>query len=350
MARRTHRRTLFLGALALAVVASGCGKKDETSAAATGGSAAPGAAVSGTVNLVAYSTPQEAYAKLQTEFKKGAGKGVTFKESYGASGDQSRAVENGQPADFVGYSLEPDMTRLVKAGKVAEDWDKNEHKGMVTNSVVVLITREGNPKNIKDWDDLTKPGIEVITPNPFTSGGARWNVLAGYGAKSNKGQDAAAGKQYLLDLFKNVKVQDDSARKSLQTFAGGKGDVLLGYENEALFAKSKGEKLDYVVPPSTILIENPAAITKDTKNPAAAKAFFDFVYSADGQKIFVENGYRPVVTGVPGAEKFPTPTGLFTIKDLGGWTDVTKKFFDAKQPDSIMAEVERSIGVAVESK
>jgi sulfate/thiosulfate transport system substrate-binding protein len=207
---------------------------------------------------------------------------------------------------------------------------------------------KGNPKGIKTWADLTKPGVEVLNANPFTSGGARWNVLAAYGANSNQGKDEAAGVAYLNALYKNVVVQDDSARKALQTFSGGKGDVLLSYENEASFAQQQGENLDYVVPDSTILIENPAAVTKDAKNPTAAKAFLTFVTTPEAQKIFVDNGYRPVIKGVPGADKFPTPTGLFTIAALGGWDAATKKFFDPK--GSIMADVERAIGVSVESK
>jgi sulfate/thiosulfate-binding protein len=342
-----RRRALVLATVALAVLAAGCGKKGETSSGGTtpGG----GASLSGSVNLVAYSTPQEAYEKIQAGLKKeDSAKGLNFKNSFGASGDQSRAVDGGQPADYVAFALEPDMTRLVKSGKVAEDWNKNQYKGMVHQSVTVFVVRKGNPKSIKSWDDLTKPGVEVINANPFTSGGARWNVLAAYGAKSNGGKDEAAGTAFLNSLYKNVKVQDDSARKALQTFAGGKGDVLLSYENEAIFAQSKGEQIDYVVPDSTILIENPAAVTKTATNAAAAKALLDFVYTPEGQKIFVDNGYRPVVKGTPGADKFPTPSGLFTIEAFGGWEAATKKFFDPK--GSIMADVERSIGVSVESK
>jgi sulfate/thiosulfate-binding protein len=347
---RQRRRAVVLVAAALAVLAVGCGgaKTEANTAGSTpGGSAAP--TLSGSVSLVAYSTPQEAYEKIQESFKKTEGaRGLQFKNSFGASGDQSRAVDGGQPADYVGFALEPDMTRLVKSGKVADDWNKNETKGMVTDSVTVFVVRKGNPKGIKTWADLTKPGVEVVNANPFTSGGARWNVLAAYGANSNKGKDEAAGVQYLNDLYKNVVVQDDSARKALQTFAGGKGDVLLSYENEAIFAQQKGEDLDYVVPDSTILIENPVAVTKDSKNAAAAKALLAYVTTPEAQKIFVENGYRPVIKGVPGADKFPTPSGLFTIADLGGWDSATKKFFDPK--GSIMADVERSIGVSVESK
>src|SRR5262249_8251956 len=154
---------------------------------------------------------------------------------------------------------------------------------IVTDSVVVIGTRKGNPKNLKTWDDLTKPGIQVITPNPFTSGGARWNILAGYAAESNGGQDDAAGMAYLGKLFHNVPVQDDSARKALQTFAGGKGDAVLDYEDDVLFAQKNGQSIDYTVPDPNILIENPIAVTKNSAHPAEAKAFVDFLLSPAGQ-------------------------------------------------------------------
>jgi sulfate transport system substrate-binding protein len=301
-----------------------------------------------TLSLVAYSTPQEAYEQIIKAFQKTSdGKNVEFTTSFGGSGDQSRAVEAGQPADVVAFSLEPDMTRLVKAGMVADDWNSDEHKGMVTDSVVVIATREGNPKHLTDWDDLTKDGVEVITPNPFTSGGARWNVLAAYGAKSDVGKDEAAGVKYLNDLFKHVPVQDDSARKALQTFAGGKGDAMLAYENEAIFAQQNGQKIDYTVPDDTILIENPVAVTKTTKHAKQAQAFLDFLRSDDAQKIFLDNGYRPVNEDVAAEGDFPEPSGLFTIADFGGWADATAKFFNTD--GSIMLDVERSIGVSVEN-
>jgi sulfate/thiosulfate transport system substrate-binding protein len=296
--------------------------------------------------LVAYSTPQAAYEQLIKAFQATPeGKNVTFTKSFGGSGDQSRAVESGLKADIVAFSLEQDMIRLVKAGLVADDWNTDATKGMITHSVVVIATRKGNPKNIKTWDDLIKTGIEVITPNPFTSGGARWNVLAGYGAKSARDTNRPAGVAYLNALFKNVPVQDESARKSLQTFTSGKGDAILAYENEAIFAQQNNRPLDYVVPDSTILIENPVAVSKNSEHPTEAKAFLAFLHSAAGQKIFVDNGYRPVSQGVPGANKFPTPPQLFTIADLGGWTKVNKEFFDPNT--GIMADVERAIGVSV---
>src|SRR5215216_6403520 len=200
------------------------------------------------LSLVAYSTPQAAYEQIIAAYQDTPdGKNVEFSKSFGGSGDQSRAVESGLKADVVAFSLQPDMTRLVKAGLVGEDWNAGPTKGMITDSVVVIGTRKGNPKNLKDWPDLTQPGVEVITPNPFTSGGARWNVLAGYGAESDRNKDHAAGVAYLTGLFKNVPVQDDSARKSLQTFTSGKGDAILAYENEAIFAQQNKQPLDYTV-------------------------------------------------------------------------------------------------------
>ncbi len=323
-----------MGAAALLAALSACG-----GAAAAGGDKV-------TLSLVAYSTPQAAYEGIIRAFQQTPeGRHVQFTKSFGASGDQSRAVEAGLKADIVAFSLEPDMTRLVKAGLVDQSWNSDATKGMVTDSVVVIGTRKGNPKALRDWDDLVKPGVEVITPNPFTSGGARWNVLAAYGAKSQVGRDRAAGVSYLNSLFRNVPVQDDSARKSLQTFSGGKGDAILAYENEAIFARQNGQQLDYAVPDATILIENPVAVVKNSQHPAEALAFLKFLHSDQAQQIFVANGYRPTAANVAGAD-FPTPAKLFTIEDLGGWTAASKEFFDPST--GVMADVERSIGVSVE--
>jgi sulfate/thiosulfate-binding protein len=366
-ASRSHLVRLLGVALVAVVGVAACGDDSKPSGAATAGTSgateatppapttlgAAAATTSGAVelpaaelSLVAYSTPQAAYEKIIQAFNATPqGKNITFTKSFGASGDQSRAVVSGLDADYVAFSLEPDVTRLVKANLVAADWNKDKYAGNVTDSVVVLVVRKGNPKHIKGWADLAKPGVEVITANPFTSGGARWNVMAAYGQIIKNGGSEADGVAYLNALFKNVPVQDDSARKSLQTFTSGKGDVLLAYENEAIFAQQNGQALDYIVPDSTILIENPVAITSSTKHPEQAKAFLDFVRTPEAQKIFAENGYRPVVAGVDSPFAFPTPTGLFTIADLGGWTDVSKKFFDPK--GSIMDDVEGGIGVSV---
>ena len=296
--------------------------------------------------VVAYSTPQEAYDQVIRAYRKTpAGRDVSFSRSYGASGDQSRAVQSGLRADIVSFAVEPDMTRLVTAGIVAPDWNVGPSGGMVTNSVVVLAVRKGNPKNIRTWDDLVRPGVEVITPNPFTSGGARWNVMAAYGQAAQGGGGEAAGIEFLQRLFANVPVQDDTARKSLQTFTSGKGDVLIAYENEAIFAQLKGQDIDYVVPESTILIENPVAVTSTSRNPPEAQAFLDFLRGPTAQEVFAENGYRPVTGGVRTRHELPTPARLFTIGQLGGWAEVTRRFFDPRS--GIMAEVEKRIGVSV---
>ncbi len=326
------------GAAVLAVLAlAGCG-------GASSEGSAPAGAEGGNIRLVAYSTPREAYAKLIDLYRGGAGEGVSFDQSYGSSGEQSRAVEAGLRADVVAFSLEPDMTRLVESGVVAQDWNAGEHKGMVTDSVVVFIVREGNPKGIKSWDDLIKDGVEVATPNPFTSGGARWNVMAGYGAQLEQGRSPEEARQYLRALFANVTVQDKSARESLTTFASGKGDVLLGYENEAIFAKRQGQSLEYVVPDQTILIENPVAVTEDASE--AAQGFLDFLTTEEAQRVFGDEGYRPVVKSVLDTFDFPTPPGLFTIADVGGWDTVQEEFFDRET--GFMAEVQRDLGQPTE--
>ena len=301
-----------------------------------------------TLSLVAYSTPQAAYEKIIAAFQETpAGENVKFAQSYGASGDQSRAVESGLPADYVAFSLETDMTRLVDAGIVSPDWNTDEHKGMVTDSVVSLVTRKGNPKNVQSFDDLVKKNVDVITPNPFSSGAARWNIMGAYGSQIQAGKSEGEATRFLSDLLGNVSVQDDSGRAALQTFTGGKGDVLISYENEAIFAQQNGQDVDYVVPDSTLLIENPAAVTANSKHPEEAKAFLDFVRSDEAQKIFAENGYRPVSkTADTAGQDFPIPPDLFTIQDLGGWSDVATKFFD---PDKgIVTDIERKLGVSVE--
>jgi len=304
-----------------------------------------GAGAGSTVVLVSYSTPREAYAELIPAFQKtSAGAAVEFSESYGSSGEQSRSVDAGLPADIVTFSLAPDMERLVKAGLVAATWDRNEFNGFVTKSVVVLVVREGNPEGITGWADLVRPGVDVIEPNPFTSGGAKWNIMAAYGAQLRQGKSEEEARAYLTDLFEHVPVQDKSAREALQTFVGGKGDVLLSYENEAIAARLAGEAIDYVVPDETILIESPLAVTKQASASANARAFYDYLYTQEAQAIFVSKGYRPVVDGVPGADEFQTPAQLFTIADLGGWDEVNDVFFDPD--DSVMATIERGLGIS----
>ena len=345
--RRTRTLAGTISAVvALAGLAACGGGGNEDGAAGSGSPDGRGALPAAQLSLVAYSTPQEAYDAIVDAFRKTAqGRNVTFTKSYGASGDQSRAVEAGLAADVVAFSLEPDMTRLVRRGIVAEDWGSGQHKGMVTDSLVVFVVRKGNPKNVRTWADLARPGIDVVTPNPFTSGGARWNVMAAYGQAARAGGGEDAGVAYLSSLFKNVSVQDDSARKSLQTFTSGKGDVLLAYENEAIFAQQKNQPIDYVVPESTILIENPVAVTATSKHPEQARAFLEYLHGPEAQRIFAESGYRPVRPGIRTSRTFPAPPGLFTIAELGGWADVTKRFFDPA--GSVMADIQRSNGISV---
>ena len=293
------------------------------------GIAACGGGGGDSIDLVAYSTPQQVYENsLEPDFKNTSqGDGVDFSNSFGSSGDQSRAVEAGQPADVVEFSLEPDMTRLVDAGIVASDWNQNQYKGIVTDSVVTLMVRPGNPKHITSFDDLARDDVEVIDPNPATSGGARWNIMAIYGSQIKAGKSEAQAQDFVKQVLANTSVQDDSARDSLQTFSSGKGDVLVGYENEAIQAKKEGIDLDYVTPDSTILIENPIAVTKDASD--AAKPFLDYLYTDAAQQAFADSGYRPVVKSVAdkNADKFPEPSGLFTIADFGGWSKVADPFF-----------------------
>jgi len=299
------------------------------------------------LSLIAYSTPREAYAKIIPLFQKTApGQGVTFSQSYGASGDQARAVLNGLKADVVALSLAPDVDQLVKAGLVDAKWDKQSYKGIVTDSVVVFAVRDGNPKHLKTWNDLLKPGVSVITPNPFTSGGARWNVVAAYGAWIKQGKTPKQAQANLLKLFQNVSVQDTSARNALNTFLSGKGDVLLTYENEAIAAQLAKQPVQYVIPRSTILIENPIAGVKDSSNKDAANAFLRFLRTPQAQQVFADYGYRPIVKSVFDAnrKKFPARPGLFTINQLGlgGWSEVQPKFFD---PDKgILAAIEHQVG------
>lgn len=338
---RGGARLLAVAALsgALAVGVAACG----------GSSDATGSDGGGSIDLVGYSTPEEAYTEdLEPGFDATPdGEGVEFSNSFGSSGDQSRAVEAGQPADVVHFSLEPDMTRLVDAGLVAGDWQDNEYNGIVEDSVVVFVVRKGNPEGIQDWDDLITGDVEVLTPNPFTSGGARWNLMAAYGNKVlTEGASEEEGLAYIQSLLENVPVQDESARDSLGTFLGGKGDVLLAYENEAIAAQDAGEDIEYIVPDSTILIETPIAVTEGADD--SAQSFVDYLYTDEAQQLWADRGYRPVVESVlqDNADKFPDPADLFTIDDLGGWDEVSTEFFDPE--NGSIAEIETNLGVATE--
>jgi sulfate/thiosulfate transport system substrate-binding protein len=331
------RRSLLLLALvaaAVAVVVAGCGGP-------AGGSASSGGKAK--IDLVAYSTPQEAYQALIPAFQKTApGKGTSFTESYGPSGDQARAVAAGLPADVVALSLAPDVDKLVEPGIVDKDWANTPTHGFVTNSVVVLTVRKGNPKDIHTWADLVKPGVQVITPNPFTSGGARWNLMAAYGAQLKEGKSPAQALAYLKTLLQHVAVQDKSGRDAMQTFTNGKGDVAITYENEAINAQQHDQEVDYVIPDQTILIQNPIATTKDAS--PQAKGFVQWLQGSKAQQIYASKGYRPAKQSAWDAKRFPTPKQLFTIDDLGGWTKVNAEFFDPT--NGSVAKVEQDLGVS----
>ena len=328
---------LVLLALPLGVTACG-GSSDEGGGDGSGGS----------IDLVAYSTPQTAYEEsIVPAFQETPeGENVDVSASFASSGDQSRAVEGGAPADVVHLPIEPDITRIVESGQVAEDYaDTTENGGVVQTSVVAFGVRPGNPEGIEDWDDLLGD-VEVVTPNPFTSGGARWNIMAAYGQASNGGQDEQAGLDFVADMLANTEVQDASARDSLNTFLGGQGDVMISYENEIIGAQDAGEEIELVIPDDTLQIDTIAVTTEESDD--AAQAFLDFLFSPEGQTLFAENGYRPVDEKVAQefSDQFPEPANLFSIEDFGGWEEVAPDFFDPETGK--IAEIERDLGVATE--
>ena len=290
-----------------------------------------------TISIVGFAVPEaanEAIAEAWAETP--AGEGITFETSYGASGDQSRAVVDGLEADYVHFSVSSDVTRLVDAGLVAEDWNAGPNKGVVSSSIVVFAVRSGNPKGIETWDDLIQPGVEIVTPNPGSSGAARWNALAAYGQVIAAGGTEADAEAYLTSFFDNVVALPNSGRDATTAFLGGTGDVLMAYENEAILAHQAGEEFDYIIPETTILIENPGAVLIDA-NPKATE-WLDFVLSVDGQREFAQKGFRPIIDGVDHgevegandpADPFPAITNLLTVADdFESWSALSKKFFD----------------------
>ncbi len=327
---RTHRpgrATLLLASVLSGMLAlSACGGDAE---GASGGE---------TIHIVGFAVPEAANKAIATEFQKtDAGKDVQFETSYGASGDQSRAVVAGLEADYVHFSVPTDVTRLVDEGLVAEDWNAGENKGVVSSSVVVFGVREGNPKGIEDWDDLIKPGVEIVTPNPASSGAARWNALAAYGQVIANGGSEEEATDYINEFFKNVVSLPGSGRDATTAFLGGTGDVLMAYENEAILAAQNGEGFDYIIPDTTLRIENAGAVLKDAT--PVAKDWLDFVLSDEGQKQFALKGFRPIRDDVDyggtveGAadpsNPFPPVDHLLTVDaDFGGWSEVSDKFFD----------------------
>ena len=288
------------------------------------------------VSIAGFSVLQTANKQLIADFQKtSAGKGVTFKQSYGASGDQARAVLGGLKADEAHLSLEPDMQKLVDGGVVDKSWADGANKGILTQSVVVIVVRKGNPKHITGWNDLVKPGVKIVTPNPGSSGSAKWNILGAYGSQIAQGKSPAEATAYLKKLIANTVALPSSGHDATTTFQSGTGDVLLSYEDEAIEARQAGADFDYIVPAQTLLIQNPGALT--TKASSAAKKFLDFQLSTQGQTDYAEQGFRPldpsIKVDVQGANDpsnpFPAPAKLLTIdQDFGGWDAANTKYFD----------------------
>jgi sulfate/thiosulfate-binding protein len=343
-ARTTRRRSVTVGLLAaltllVAIVVAGCGGSDSS---ATGSDSSGGAKL----DVVGYSTPESVYTEsIEPAFEQTSqGKGVSFSNSFGASGDQSRAVAAGQPASIVHFAQAGDMERLVEEGElVAKDWEKQPYGGIAQDSVVVITVRKGNPEGIKSFDDILNKDVDVVTPNPFSSGAARWNIMAVYGSEINAGKSPDQALEAVKTLLEKAVAQPGSARDALSAFTQGQGDVLLGYENEAIKAENEGEDVEYVIPPSTIQIETPIAVTKAAPEPAA-EDFLKFIWSDEGQEIWAENGYRPVNPKLVDPKQFPTPDDLFKIAQFGGWGKVNDEFFDDETGS--VAKIETELGVS----
>jgi sulfate transport system substrate-binding protein len=333
-----NRRRLFAHlviAMLASLALSACGSDDDDSAGSsdTGG----GGGSSETIHIVGFAVPEEANKAIAAAWANTPeGKGVEFQTSYGASGDQSRAVVAGLEADYVHFSVESDVTRLVDEKLVADTWKDGPNKGIVSTSIVVFAVREGNPKNIQTWDDLIKDGVEIVTPNPASSGAARWNALAAYGQVIERGGTEAEATEYLEKFFGNVVALPGSGRDATTAFLGGTGDVLMAYENEAILAHQNGEKFEYIIPETTMLIENPGAVTVGAT--PKAQEWLDFVLSNEGQKQFALKGFRPVIDGVDYGEvegatdpanPYPEVKSLLTVADdFESWSALSKKFFD----------------------
>jgi sulfate transport system substrate-binding protein len=296
-----------------------------------------------TLTLGAYTTPREAYGKailpaFQRHWKQKTGQEVRFQESYLGSGAQARAIAGGFEADVAALSLEADVDSIARAGLIQRNWRTGPNQGMVSRSVVVIAVRKGNPKAVRDWDDLARPGLQVLTPNVRTSGGAKWNVCALYGAALRGGTSAVKGNAHaatalLSSVLRNVSVMDKGARESMISFEKGVGDAAITYENEVLVGRKSGEDYDYVVPRASILIENPVAVVDKYAdkhgNRDLAEAFVAFLSSPEAQRAYAEYGLRPVDAGIARetAKQFPPVRDLFTIRDLGGWPQVEKTLF-----------------------
>jgi sulfate/thiosulfate transport system substrate-binding protein len=314
-------------------------------AATSAATAATGRSSDTTLSLVAYSIPTAVFPKLTAAYAATpAGNGIKFTSSFAASEVQSKAVAAGLPTDIVNFSISTDVDRLVSAGLVGKNWDRNTYDGIVSKSVVVFVLRNGNPKHIKTWDDLVKPGVDVVFPNPFSSGGARWDVMAAYGAQLRAGQTPKQAQAYLKALFQHNVSQDTSGRNALNTFLSGKGDVLLDYESDAKLAQSQGKPVYYLIPKATLQIETPLAVVNGS-NKAEAQKFANWLYTPAAQTIWAENGFRPTVLSVfrKYTKQFPPRPQLFKIGYVGGWNRVNHVFFDPT--NGIVAKIEQSLGV-----
>ena len=327
-------KTLIICILLVAILTTGCSGGQSTETTPNGNEVK--------LTLGAYTTPREAYAEIiplfQAFWKEKTGQTVTFEESYQGSGAQSRAVVEGFEADVVALSLEADINRIEKAGLITHDWRTEPFGGMVSTSVVAFAVREGNPKNIQDWGDLVQPDLEILTPNPKTSGGAMWNVLALYGA-AQRGHvegftaDDAGAQDFLLEVLQNVTVMDKAARESITTFEKGVGDVAITYENEVLVGQQAGINYQLVLPTSTIRIDNPVAIVDTYVDKhgtrEVAEAFVDFLFTKEAQEIFAKHGLRSPDSEVAQAtsDQYPPIEDLFTIEEFGGWNEATPTFF-----------------------
>ena len=302
-----------------------------------------------TVNLVAYSTPKAVMAKLITRFQhQPAGQGVSFNQSYGPSGSQAKQIVAGQPADIAFLSTGLDIDTVADAGLISKNWTSAPQGGIAANSVVAFIVRPGNPKHIHNWNDLVRPGVQVVTPDPFPSGSAKWNVLAAYGQARKAGLSNKQAIKWVTKLFKNVVSQDSSGSNAAATFFAGKGDVLITYESEAYAAFAAGKQGKLVVPKPTMLIQLPMVAT--TSAPSAAKAFIKYAHAPKQQKIFAANGYRPVIRSVLKSSDMASwrkkyNTGkTFNIHDrlFGGWRKANKVWFDLDS--GRMVRIEQAVG------
>jgi sulfate/thiosulfate transport system substrate-binding protein len=305
------------------------------------------AAAATNLSLVAYSTPKTVMGKIIQAWQQTPdGKDVSFNQSYGASTDQARAVGQGLKADVVFLSTGDDVNLLVDDGLVDSKWNRQSYEGIAADTVVVFAVRNGNPKHIKGWADLVKPGVQVVTPNPFSSGSAKWNVLAAYGAERRLGKTDKQASAYVQRLFQHVVSQDSSGRNATNTFLSGKGDVLITYESEAFAARQNGQDIQYVIPRQSMLIELPIAVLKGSANKDAANKFIRFVKSDAAQNLFAQYGFRPVSKkiGARYADKFPARPGIFKVDDkyIGGWRNADKVWFEPQK--GRMVQIEKAVG------